>query len=445
MRRVLISIDHKWRDLPGHVLLGELLEKRGIKVSYCRNGLEKYYLNHSYYDVVIINHIFEKSRQALVKEHSLKGTSFVILPTEGIPTLEDYTDFALGVELDYSAIRCYAFWNGFYQNRFEFNTTLSNQNIYIAGVPRFDFYKHKNLQKHIHFNFTTSGPSKKILWATNFTQAQFHAPDKFDLMEADARRLGYKDTLESMQGSLQEVAKKDFFAREKSLEIMLKYIQQHSDVLLIIKPHPSEDGTYYKNYFKMNNISSKRVKIIKNEYIWDLLMWCDVEVSRSCTTAIEAWHLNKPTIDLNPDPSWYHSSKHASGSYQCHNYEELVIAMDKGLEQDWHEPTELRAARDAFINKYCEGRDGNRTRALAEKIFSLTSKQKKSRNSMFFNIKLFLIYLSLRYLDNLPHNLRAYGFSYILGNRIDKFGRADKHFHNKDIRKWKNILSDVVK
>ena len=289
MRRVLISIDHKWRISLATFFWGASREK-GIKVSYCRNGLEKYYLNHSYYDVVIINHIFEKSRQALVKEHSLKGTSFVILPTEGIPTLEDYTDFALGVELDYSAIRCYAFWNGFYQNRFEFNTTLSNQNIYIAGVPRFDFYKHKNLQKHINFNFTTSGSSKKILWATNFTQAQFHAPDKFDLMEADARRLGYKDTLESMQGSLQEVAKKDFFAREKSLEIMLKYIQQHSDVLLIIKPHPSEDGTYYKNYFKMNNISSKRVKIIKNEYIWDLLMWCDVEVGRSCTTAIEAWH-----------------------------------------------------------------------------------------------------------------------------------------------------------
>lgn len=444
MKRILISIDHKWRDLPGHVLLGELLKEKGFKVSYCRNGLEKYYLLYERYDVVVINHILEPSRQALVTEHSLNGTSFIILPTEGIPTLEDFTDYALGVHLDYSAIRCYAFWNGFYHNRFEFNTTLKKQNIYIAGVPRFDFYKHQNLQKHMNFNFSAIGSSKKILWATNFTQAQFHAPDKFELMEADARRLGYKDTLESMQGSLQEVAKQDFVAREKSLEIMVKYIQKHNDALLVIKPHPSEDSKYYENYFKIKNISSKRVKIIKNKYIWDLLMWCDVEVSRSCTTAIEAWHLNKPTIDLNPDPSWYHSARHASGSYQCHNYEELVTAMDRGLEQNWQEPSELRAARDAFINKYCDGRDGNRTRALAEKISCLPSETKKVRNLNIFNIKLFLIYLSLKYLDNLPHNLRSYGFSYLLGNRIDKFGRADKHFHNKDIRKWKKIISDVV-
>ena len=147
MKRILISIDHKWRDLPGHVLLGEYLNKKGMQVSYCRNGLEKYYLRHQNYNFVVINHIIEASRQALVEEYSLKGTNFIILPTEGIPTLEDFTDFALGVGLDYSHIGCYAFWNGFYRSRFEHNSTLDESNVYIAGVPRFDFYKHKNLKE----------------------------------------------------------------------------------------------------------------------------------------------------------------------------------------------------------------------------------------------------------------------------------------------------------
>ena len=90
MKKILISIDHKWRDLPGHVLLGEYLTKKGMEVTYCRNGLERYYLDNVNYNYVVINHIFESSRQILIKEYALRGVQFIILPTEGIPTLEDF-------------------------------------------------------------------------------------------------------------------------------------------------------------------------------------------------------------------------------------------------------------------------------------------------------------------------------------------------------------------
>ena len=43
-KKILISIDHKWRDLPGHVYLGQLLRKRGFEVAYTlgQPGMGKY-------------------------------------------------------------------------------------------------------------------------------------------------------------------------------------------------------------------------------------------------------------------------------------------------------------------------------------------------------------------------------------------------------------------
>lgn len=444
MKKILISIDHKWRDLPGHVLLGEYLTKKGMEVTYCRNGLERYYLDNVNYNYVVINHIFESSRQILIKEYALRGVQFIILPTEGIPTLEDFTDFALGVELDYSGVACYAFWNSLYLKRFKKNSTMNLLKIYIAGVPRFDFYKHKNLAKISTYKFKTNSPSKKILWATNFTQAQFHEPKKSMLLEADSIRLGYKEVLEKMQGSLPTVAKKDYYARQNSLDIMCRFIQDHPNIQLVLKPHPSEDGTFYEKFLHSKGISNKRAVVVKNEYIWDLLKWCDVEVSRSCTTAVEAWHLKKPTIDLNPDKSWYHSHKHSSGSYEAGSYEELLVAMKQSLIDEWKGNHTIRLARSKFINTYCEGRESYRTRSLADAIYNLDEVKKKQRHKKHFSFKSWCIFIMLKYFDHFPHSIRVYGFSYLLGNRIDRFGRSDKYFHNNDIRKWKNLLAGEV-
>ena len=126
-------------------------------------------------------------------------------------------------------------------------------------------------------------------------------------MQNDAIRLNYKKTVEDSFGSLENIARADFEARKKSTEIMLRYVEENSDIQLVIKPHPSEDQTFYDEIAKSRSFNGKDIFIQKNNYIWDLLRWCDVEVSRSCTTAVEAWHIAKPTIDLNPDPFWYNS------------------------------------------------------------------------------------------------------------------------------------------
>jgi surface carbohydrate biosynthesis protein len=443
-KKVLISIDHKWRDLPGHVLLGKYLSELGFIINYCRNGLEKYYLAHENYDVVIINHIFETSRQRLIQKYSQLGVKFIILPTEGIPTLEDFTDFALGVDLDYSGVALYAFWNSHYTQRFILNETLGKSKIVTVGVPRFDFYKKPFVDKISNFEIVLDNSYKKILWATNFNQAQFHCPKKFALMQADASRLGYKKTLEKMQGSLEEVAAKDFFARDKSLQIMMQYLKDHKNAYLILKPHPSEDSIYYQEFIKHYGLLNNRVSIVKNEYIWDLLKWCDVEVSRSCTTAAEAWHLEKPTIDLNPDRSWYHSDKHAKGSYECNDYQELKKAMKFSLTNGWMPTNDMMIARKKFINTYCEGYNGDRTKKLADVIFNLVKDNTKVKYQTSINFVTLLIYLMLKYFDGLPHNLKIYGASYFVGKRVDQFGRSDKNFHKKDLMKWNKILRKVL-
>ena len=437
-KRILISIDHKWRDLPGHVLLGEYLRKLGSEVTYCRNGLEKFFLENSCFDLVIVNHIFENARRELILNYKNKDVKFIIFPTEGIPTLDDLTDFGLGVNLDYSNIELYVFWNSYYKARFIENKTLTDSKIYVSGVPRFDFYKEPFKSEITSTSDPYTSRIKTVLWATNFTQAQFHDARKFALMDADAQRLGYKKELIEMKGDLRTVAELDFQARERSVEIVSQYLEKHDEVTIVLKPHPSEDLLFYKSYFKDRGFLSDRLILVEADYIWKLLSKCDVEISRSCTTAVEAWHLGKPTIDLNPVPQWNHSSKHANGSIKCHDYATFESAMSECLSSNYEVPQKLLSKRMHFIERYCEGLSCDRTKLLAQFITQKIQHRNQSNYACKKNIFSLIIYVLLKHLDHLPHNLKVYGARYFIGNRYDKFGRLDKYFHYRDVRRWQD-------
>ena len=60
MKKILIAVDHKWRDLPGYVFLARLLESQGAKVFFCRNGLERFFVELYRPNAIIVNQILHK-------------------------------------------------------------------------------------------------------------------------------------------------------------------------------------------------------------------------------------------------------------------------------------------------------------------------------------------------------------------------------------------------
>ena len=434
MIKILISIDHKWRDLPGYVYLGSLLEKEGFSVQYCRNGLEKYFIQGFKPHIVVINHLYDKRKQKYFKKVSDQGVRVVILPTEGIPTLAKYREFAAGVENDLSSVSLHLLWNEPMRKITAQNTTISLDKLKVVGVPRFDFYRSPLNKKLIsRESFIEKYKLKEglpiITFATNFTQAQFATQNK-KFLEDDSKNLGY-DKLFKDGKSGETIPQRDFNSRNINIKAFIKLIKEFSDVNFILKLHPSEEHTFYYKLLDNELKGYKdRVAVIVQEYIWDVLSVTDVELKRSCTTGIESWILGHPTIEmsLNTD-EWYYSPEHVVGSDIVTSYDELKNTALKYLHGKAINKNK-QAAREDFLNTWCYKVDGMSTQRVVNEI------KKLSIQSVFisFHIKDWVIYMLLKVTDYKIHDLRLFGLkSLIINKKIDQLGRVDKYFNNKDI------------
>ena len=71
----------------------------------------------------------------------------------------------------------------------------------------------------------------------------------------------------------------------------------------------------------------------ENGDVWDIWNVTDIELSRSCTTAVESWLLNLPTIELRlSENEWYQSKDFAAGSFSCSKPQEYFDLIDSLLE-----------------------------------------------------------------------------------------------------------------
>lgn len=449
MSRIIISIDHKWRDLPGNVYIGILLEKMGHKVKYVRYGLEKYYIPSFKPDLLLLVHLYDKERQVFTREMSDAGIKIVLAPTEGIPTLDKYRPFAAGIGCDLSSVDLHFAWNQTMADLINENLTIEQSKIHVIGVNRFDFYHQplrSLLKSKIDFcdenNFDPALPI--ITFATNFTQASFYTKQQ-DFMEKDAEKLGYKKIMDEMHGGPREIAKKDYKSREMLIDAFINLVLSKKNVNFILKTHPSEDHQYYKDKIKVAlGADVNRVAIIATAYIWDILNVTDILLKRSCTTGIEAWMIGLPTIEMKLNPEeWYFSEEHASGSDVVKTYSELESLVEDYLNGKPIEQT-LLDAREQFITKWCFNNDGNATRKMVSLIGDLLKENepKKIKKNRF---KDYLFYKLLLVGDYFIHDVRVYGFLNTIKKRyIDKLGREDKYFHFRDIKKWKKKINSVL-
>jgi len=223
-------------------------------------------------------------------------------------------------------------------------------------------------------------------------------------------------------------------------------VRNFSEVNFVLKLHPSEDRRFYQDLIEKKLASSAhRVRIITQEYIWDVLNATDIELKRSCTTAIESWLLGKPTIEmhLNPD-EWYFSPEHASGSDIVRFPDELVEKVSYYL-SGASVAQNLQQARDRSVQKWCQTVDGNLTRTMVEHINNLLSNSSHSGSNdvdLASNWKQRIYYHFLTFGDHIVHDARVYGLMNTLTkNYVDKLGRFDINFHKRDIIEWKQRLS----
>ncbi len=157
----------------------------------------------------------------------------------------------------------------------------------------------------------------------------------------------------------------------KNIKTVYDAIASLKDVLLVIKLHPGEDqkAVLYQKYKSFAPV------IVGGEVdTYALLYACDLMITKTSATAMEAVALNKPVIILNlsgeSDIVEYVADRVASGVYQ---EEDLKPAIEKLLKDD----PGLAQNREKYIEKYLYKIDGKATERVVDLILKMIKERRK--------------------------------------------------------------------
>jgi hypothetical protein len=159
-----------------------------------------------------------------------------------------------------------------------------------------------------------------------------------------------------------------------NFETVFETLQNIENVTLIVKQHPGEEERHtemIKDYLRKHKVDAVLTK--KDSDTYEQIYVCDLLMTKSSTTAMEAVALNKPVIILNlsgeADVVDYVEQGIALGVYK---EEDLKITIEKLLTSD----LELAGNREQYIRKYLYKIDGKATERVVSVIERIIHKEK---------------------------------------------------------------------
>lgn len=447
--RIQLLCDHKWRDLPSIAVVRVLLQRRGHKVLVTTTKEAVALMNVFRPDAVVFNHISSAVYRDLARALKSDGRCVVHMPTEGTVRPE-YTAMAAGEGTDYSNVDLHLPWSEPAAVEIRARWKLGEDAAPVAGCGRFDFY-HPRFRSLITpredicrcFDFDPARPI--VTWATNYCLAHLHdyfLPAVWKQFEQECKNMAQDVALARIGISLPDYPRLVAEGRNKAADSFFKMARELSEIQFLIKPHPVEDREFYLEQVRRYNL--KNVKFCGNIYIWDVLNITNAHLHRQCTTAIEAWLWDKPTIEMGMDnhPAWAWPEREA-GSKVAHDAGELIELVRQSLGAGI-DPS-LRAYRDQYISRWFGPVDGRRCETAADLIDTLLSRRQATswskplrgwRVPIRQQAKTTIGFL-LNRAPGEPLLPRSSG----AGQRND--GDLDKHIRRKDIVRYCSRVSPV--
>lgn len=182
-------------------------------------------------------------------------------------------------------------------------------------------------------------------------------------------------------------------------ETLKNSIKNNPDILFILKLHP---GTLDNSNTEIKGLNADNVLTLKyEEEISDIINVCDIWTAFDSTTAIEAWLLNKPTINLFPPDFEDDRALNFNGSICVYNYEDFQKYIDEyyvdGSIKDFES---LDSHRKNVIEQVIQWDDGlNHVRVGREitKIIEQSNQSRILKDTIKTRFKLYGIHLLIKY------------------------------------------------
>lgn len=446
MGKIILTVDHKWRDLPNNVYLKLLLEKHfGHKVVLSRLG-ETEAIVHSFKpDLVVYNNLYDEKKNRFAKTLSDNGVKIVILPTEGITFSSDQTLLFSHKYSGISFIDQYYAWNKLIYDAIVDNDVLPPEKLCCIGSSRFDFYKRplNNLLKgkaYFANKYEMPPENKNILFVSNFANAEHWNNTSFiekDLASQRANKINsFKDP--------KRLAEYEYVYRERFFKSLEAVVAKAENINIVVKYHPSEKVKTYLDLAKRLRQISNNVFLMHGEYIWDVLNVSDLVIQRCSTVAVEAWLLGKVTIEMEYFDPHEHFLKpcYEAGSYIAKDENELVEKVLELIDLG-KLPQDIDMHRQTIMGRVAGPFDGGATMRIAASFDELLQRPVPPDYSVIrpLGAKEFLKSISRKYLG-----FSGYGIAkkiITMGFR-DYLGRYDKVFSVSDQRAWEKRIEEIL-
>ncbi len=445
MARILLITDHKWRDLPGNVFLKLFLERKyQHRVLLVRLNEERLFAPTFKPDMVIYNNLYDPSANLYAKYLHDMGVKIVILPTEGITFSDEQSLLFSHKYVGINFVDAYMSWNKLMFNTIVQNNVLPADRVAVLGCCRFDFYSKemagcRNTREYFYHKYAIPKENKNILITTNFANAEFW-PD-YDFLQKDLDRQRAKGIKTFSDAG--KLAKHEYDYRERVFEAVFELCRQLSGINIIIKYHPSEKvSVYYKLVDNLKKVNSN-VFLVEGEYIWDLLNISDIVVQRSSTVAIEAWLMEKQTIELELMPTLNHflQPRYKDGSHVVVDNKQLVEVVTNVLRNPDEHLTKLKKSRQQILDYVVSNRKGGATENVAQYINTMLD-QKQETEKIGYDCNR----SKVKYWIRRAIGMKGYTFVSNLWKMKfgDYLGRYDKSFTKQDMQRWEEILQKYI-
>jgi surface carbohydrate biosynthesis protein len=384
---VAIVVDQKWRDLPGAAALAVWLQERhGLTAVLLPYGRWREILVSRTPRALIVTHMNGSRNAAIAEVARRMGARVIVIQTEGRPNNLEIMEYAVGRDLRAEAVDLWFTWSETVRDYMLQRSTMPAAGVIAAGPHRFDIYRaplNALIAPRASFlrKYGLDPGRQTVTLATNFTCTKYYRTN------AEFLRSDWKDLGLSSQPSFSQpeaFAAADFEAREKTLEIARGLLANRPTVQLLIKPHPTEEHQRYREFVAECNESGNRVAFIGLEYIWDVLNASDVHIHRMCTTGVEAWFLDVPSVELHVMD--YHAwslslpgaaSEAVAGCDLVRDLDGLLASVDHYLAGGRPSVDQIQA-RAAYITKWLLTVDGHRNEAHADAIARLLESMPRS-------------------------------------------------------------------
>jgi surface carbohydrate biosynthesis protein len=361
-KSIVLLVDNRQRDLLATTLIARHLKELGVVCHL--EPLESYQGALAAWrpHMMIFNHLTASHLAKYSKRLHEMGVLTTVLTNEGITYDAELLKFIVGSHHSNAHIDLFLCWNREMKKAMEELNAFPMARKEVVGIPRFDFYR-RPWAKLFEEKKRPAGSRPRVLVCTNFAFADYR-----DIPEAaEVFFAALKDRLPVFRDyrALIEV----HYQNRLKVTAYLNELTRARKWDVIMRPHPYEKIDFYKAWYDQLPADQKEfVRLDKESNITGLILNTDLQVScETCTTAMEGWIAEKPSIELTfaKHPVFFHE-EHARQQPLCDQPAELVSLVETALKNPAQ--PEYAAGRRAHLEKWCHTPDGNSSRIVAEKI-----------------------------------------------------------------------------